>query len=366
MEPLHMLEQIERYHRNEMSPEELAAFEAERKKDPELDQMTVEHHFFISQLESYSDRKRFKANLHDIHHNLQENGEIRTVQPNTRATVVAIWKRYRRVVSFAAAVAGVTALLTSGLTAAFSPKVAIREVEELRRKVNHLEKQTSNQRAEINAVRQKIDPALPVTIGGTSFIIDPKGYLITSAHVVEGARNIYVQHNDGHDYKARLVMSDRKRDLALLQIDDDDFKPGSPLPYGFNTRGTELAEPVFTLGYPDNKFVYGEGYLSSHTGFNGDTLSCQIAVAANPGNSGGPVFNRNGEIIGILSKREIQADGVVYAIRSKYIGEVISTLTKKDSTVGPVKLPSASSIRGIDKTQQVKRIQSFIYMVKGF
>ena len=363
MEPLHMLEQIERYHRNEMSPEELAAFEAERKKDPELDQMTVEHHFFISQLESYSDRKRFKANLHDIHHNLQENGEIRSVQPNTRATVVAIWKRYRRVVSFAAAVAGVTALLTSGLTAAFSPKVAIREVEELRRKVNHLEKQTSNQRAEINAVRQKIDPALPVTIGGTSFIIDPKGYLITSAHVVEGARNIYVQHNDGHDYKARLVMSDRKRDLALLQIDDDDFKPGSPLPYGFNTRGTELAEPVFTLGYPKDEIVYGEGYLSARSGLKGDTLAYQISISANPGNSGGPILNRKGEVVGILNARQTEAEGVVFAVRARNIVRFVDEVKAMDADV-QVKIPTQSSLRNLDRVQQVRKIQDCVYMVK--
>ncbi len=358
-----MLEQIERYHRNEMSPEELAAFEAERKKDPELDQMTVEHHFFISQLESYSDRKRFKANLHDIHHNLQENGEIRSVQPNTRATVVAIWKRYRRVVSFAAAVAGVTALLTSGLTAAFSPKVAIREVEELRRKVNHLEKQTSNQRAEINAVRQKIDPALPVTIGGTSFIIDPKGYLITSAHVVEGARNIYVQHNDGHDYKARLVMSDRKRDLALLQIDDDDFKPGSPLPYGFNTRGTELAEPVFTLGYPKDEIVYGEGYLSARSGLKGDTLAYQISINANPGNSGGPILNRKGEVVGILNARQTEAEGVVFAVRARNIVRFVDEVKAMDTDV-QVKIPTQSSLRNLDRVQQVRKIQDCVYMVK--
>lgn len=363
MEPLHMLEQIERYHRNEMSTEELAAFEAERKKDPELDQMTVEHHFFISQLESYSDRKRFKANLHDIHHNLQENGEIRSVQPNTRATVVAIWKRYRRVVSFAAAVAGVTALLTSGLTAAFSPKVAIREVEELRRKVNHLEKQTSNQRAEINAVRQKIDPALPVTIGGTSFIIDPKGYLITSAHVVEGARNIYVQHNDGHDYKARLVMSDRKRDLALLQIDDDDFKPGSPLPYGFNTRGTELAEPVFTLGYPKDEIVYGEGYLSARSGLKGDTLAYQISISANPGNSGGPILNRKGEVVGILNARQTEAEGVVFAVRARNIVRFVDEVKAMDKDV-QVKIPTQSSLRNLDRVQQVRKIQDCVYMVK--
>jgi S1-C subfamily serine protease len=363
MEPLNMLEQIERYHRNEMSPDELAQFEADRKQNPELDQLTVEHHFFIAQLESYSDRKRFKANLQDIHHTLQENGDIRSVQPNTRANIVAIWKRYRRVVAFAASVAGVTALLTSGLTAAFSPKVAIREVEELRRKVNHLERQTSTQRAEINAVRQKIDPALPVTIGGTSFIIDPKGYLITSAHVIEGARKIYVQHNDGHDYKVRLVMSDPKRDLALLQIEDEDFKPVGSLPYGFNTRGTELAEPVFTLGYPKDEIVYGEGYLSARSGLKGDTMAYQISISANPGNSGGPILNRKGEVVGILNARQTEAEGVVFAVRARNIVRFVDEVKAADQNV-QLKIPTQTSLRALDRMQQVRKIQDCVYMVK--
>lgn len=363
MEPLNMLEQIERYHRNEMSGEELAAFEAERKKNPELDQMTVEHHFFIAQLESYSDRKRFKANLHDIHHTLQENGDIRSVQPNTRANIVAIWQKYRRVVAFAASVAGVTALLTSGLTAAFAPKVAIREVEELRRKVNHLERQTSTQRAEINAVRQKIDPALPVTIGGTSFIIDPKGYFITSAHVVEGAKGIYVQHNDGHDYKVKLVKSDRKRDLALLKIEDDEFKPSASLPFGFNTKGTELAEPVFTLGYPKDEIVYGEGYLSARSGLKGDTLAYQISISANPGNSGGPILNRKGEVVGILNARQTEAEGVVFAVRAMNIVRFLDEVNAMDKDV-EVKIPTQSSLRNMDRVQQVRKIQDCVYMVK--
>ena len=52
-------------------------------------------------------------------------------------------------------------------------------------------------------------------------------------------------------------------------------------------------------------------------------LSCQIAIAANPGNSGGPVLNHNGEVIGILSTRQVSAEGVVFAIQSKYIHSCI-------------------------------------------
>jgi S1-C subfamily serine protease len=110
--------------------------------------------------------------------------------------------------------------------------------------------------------------------------------------------------------------------------------------------------------------VYGEGYLSAKTGYKNDTLSCQITVPANPGNSGGPVFNHNGEVIGILNSKETQSEGVVFAIQSKYIYQAIEEL-KKNSLYANVKLSSKSSVAGLDKVQQVKKIEDYVFMVKG-
>ena len=110
--------------------------------------------------------------------------------------------------------------------------------------------------------------------------------------------------------------------------------------------------------------MYSEGYLSAKTGFNGDTLSCQLGIAANRGNSGGPVFNSQGEIIGVISSKEMEAEGVAFAIQSKYIYSAIEEL-KKDTTYQSVKIPYKSSVKGMDTKQQVKKIQDFVFMVKG-
>ena len=112
-----------------------------------------------------------------------------------------------------------------------------------------------------------------------------------------------------------------------------------------------------------SEIVYGQGYLSAKTGYNGDTLSCQIDIAANHGNSGSPILNKNGEVIGILNGRQANTVGFAFAIHGKSIFSAIEEL-KKDSDYQRVKLNTRSSISGMDRTEQVKRVQDYIYMVK--
>jgi S1-C subfamily serine protease len=107
--------------------------------------------------------------------------------------------------------------------------------------------------------------------------------------------------------------------------------------------------------------VYGEGYLSAKSGYSGDTASYQISVSVNPGNSGGPVINKNGEVIGIISSKETNSDGVVFAIKSKNIYKALDEI-KKDETI---KLPSGKALKGIDRVQQIKKMEDCVFMVKG-
>jgi len=118
------------------------------------------------------------------------------------------------------------------------------------------------------------------------------------------------------------------------------------------------------LALPRDEIVYGEGYLSARTGYLGDTLSCQIAVPANPGNSGGPVFNHEGDVIGILTGKQTEADDVVFAIQSKYIYQAVDNV-KKNPIYQNVKINSRSNLSGLNKQQQVKKIEDCVFMVKG-
>ena len=361
-----MMDAIERYIRGEMLPEENLFFEQLRKSNPGIDQMVVEHTIFLNQLNRYGEIKDLKSRLNTIHTELSDAGDIQQAAP---PKVVVLWRKYKRVIGVAASIAGITALGISGLISYISPKVNEAKVELLSRKINEQDRQLNNLNNKLNQTRP-MPESMHFTSGGTGFLIDAKGYLVTNAHVVNRATQVEVQNSQG-EYHARIIHIDEAADLAFLKIEDDDFKPYGTLPYGFSKAGSELGEELFTLGYPRDEIVYGKGYMSAKTGFQGDTLAYQITIPANPGNSGTPVLNKDGEVVGIVRSSQQDAQGVVFAIRSKNIFRALdeirndSTLQKSDSTIGHVRVPLLSSIKGLDRVQQIKRIQDCIFIVKS-
>jgi len=371
MEDILLLDATERYLRGEMGEDERRAFEELRKNNPEVDQFVVEHHFFLEEMGRYGATKQVKGAIHEIHNRLEETGEIKPLKSGGSGKVVQMWNRYKRTIAVAASIAGLTALLISGLVTNFSSKSIEQrqQVESLRREVNTLKTATNNQSRVLNEVKGKIEQTATTApapkFEGTCFLIDARGYLVTNQHVVKSADAIRVQNTRGQDFKARVVYTDSDMDIAVLKIEDDNFKTFGALPYSIKKSSTDLAEPIFTLGFPREEIVYSEGYLSAKTGYNGDTLSCQISIPANPGNSGGPVLNRNGEVIGILSTRQIAAEGVVFAINARNIFKALDEV-KKDSTVKNIRVPMTSNLKGLDRVQQVKKIQDCIFMVKGY
>lgn len=135
---------------------------------------------------------------------------------------------------------------------------------------------------------------------GSGFIISQDGYVMTNAHVVADAETIYVTLPDKREFKAKLIGSDKRTDVALLKVEAS----GLPrLPLGDSNK-VRAGEWVLAIGSPfglDNSVT--AGIVSAKGRDTGDYLPfIQTDVAVNPGNSGGPLINLRGEVIGINSQ----------------------------------------------------------------
>lgn len=368
MEDVMLLDAVELYLNGEMNLQEKLYFEDLRKTNAEVDQMVVEHQLFLSKLDGFGQQKMFKTHLKTIHNHLLEQGVINQGHVTTTSfKVVQMWNKYKRTVAVAASIAGITALTISGMTSYFSPRNnAEKGLEVLNWKINKIEQTQNFQSKVLNdiAVKVKAPKDLRQNSAGSSFLIDAKGYLVTNAHVVNNASTLVVVNN-GKEYYAKTVYTNAQTDVAILRIDDKDFTAFTSLPYTIRKSKVDLGEEIFTLGYPRNTIVYDNGYLSAASGFNDDTLSVQISINANPGNSGGPVLDKNGDVIGILNSHELNANGVVFANKSSSIASALVEL-KQDTTYRNIKLPTNNNLRGKERTQQIKQIKDCVFMVKGY
>ena len=366
MEDILLLDSIERYLNGSMLPEEKAYFEQLRKGTPGIDQMVVEHKLFLQQMADYSEQRNLKNILHESHarlldkEDINEGGEV-----STKGRVIQFYHKYKRVTAIAASIAGFTALTISGLVAYFSPSVHNNQIQQLNGAIEQIKKVQRYQGSKINELNSSIPRDVKVISSGTAFLIDGKGYLITNAHVLKGSGAIVV-NSKGQEFIAKIVNIDQTRDLAILKIDDSDFKPYASLPYSIKKTGVELGEELYTLGYPRDEIVYNMGYLSAKSGFDGDTASCQINLNANPGNSGGPVFNKNGEIVGVLSTRQTSAEGVVFAIKSKGIYKMLDELKEGDSSIQKIKMSTNTSLKGVERTKQIQQVEDYVFLVKAY
>lgn len=361
-----LLDAIERYRNGQMGPEEKALFEELRRHKPEVDQMAAEHSYILGELDRMSDIKKFRQQLHIVETKLENEGVINKRNKKTGAKIIYLWNRYRRTISVAAAIAVLVSISTAAFYSAVSGnKKAATLTPLVNNKLVQFERKLNQMEHKLNdAAADPVKPPFEANFMATGFLIDGNGYIVTSAHVVNNAKNLIVENRKGVQYSAKSIYNNPLNDLAILEITDTSFKKITSLPYTLPKATFDLAEPIYTLGYPREEIVYGQGYLSALSGYYGDTSSYQISISANPGNSGGPVITKNGEIIGIISSKETKADGVVFAIKSAAVYQAVDAV--KDGQDITIKMPSASNnLKGLDRVQQVKKIDDFIFKVKG-
>lgn len=217
----------------------------------------------------------------------------------------------------------------------------------------------------------KLYPDFPIAItspsdtwSGTGFALN-NGYVVTNYHVIEEAKSITIKGVKGDfntDLAADVVATDKYNDLALLKITDNRFNGFGTIPYKIKTNTSEVGENVFVLGYPLTSTMGDEiklttGVISSKTGFQGDVSLYQISAPVQPGNSGGPLFDNNGNLIGIINAKHGGAENVSYAIKTSYLRNLIESYTS--STI----LPSNNTLSGLPLTEKVKKAKNFVFMI---
>ena len=174
---------------------------------------------------------------------------------------------------------------------------------------------------------------------GSGFVIHRDGWVITNAHVVEGASQVDVDFGDSEPHvPARVIGADAEADVALLKVDVK--RPLPFLPLGDSER-VMVAEWVMVIGNPfglDHTVTVG---IVSHTGRAdiapvgrpGSYDFIQTDASINPGNSGGPVLNLRGEVIGIATAVNATGQGIGFAVPINMVKEIVGQLREHGHVV---------------------------------
>lgn len=199
---------------------------------------------------------------------------------------------------------------------------------------------------------------------GTGFALYNK-YVVTNYHVIKGAIKIgiFTSNSEGeNEFTAEVYACDTTNDLAILKILDNSFMGFGGIPYCIKTQLCDIGEDVFTLGFPlistmGNNVKLSTGVISSQTGFKNDASLYQISTPIQPGNSGGPLFDNKGNLVGVVCAYHAQAESVGYAIKASYL----YALANKYKI--PVSL-SPNNTKEQVLTESVKKYKNFIVLIK--
>ena len=206
---------------------------------------------------------------------------------------------------------------------------------------------------------------------GSGFVLSKNGMLATNAHVVNKAESIevtFIKENEQLIYNARILLKDDINDVEILKIEDELFEGFENIPYGFIEKA-EIGEKVFTIGYPLNdilgsNYKVTDGIISSQTGIADDIRFMQISVPIQAGNSGGPLFDNKGNIIGITTAKLNEeavgssVENVNYAIKMSYLLNLYRMLPDSEQ------ISKVTQIEGLELKEQVKILKDYVCLIR--
>ena len=149
----------------------------------------------------------------------------------------------------------------------------------------------------------------------------------------------------------------------IIKVNDSRFDGFGTLPYAIDMNQAEVGDDVFVLGYPLTQTMGDEikltnGIVSSRTGFQGDVSLYQMSAPIQPGNSGGPMFNSKGNVVGIVCAHHKGTANVGYAIKTLYLKNLAES-----SSLSNI-FPTNNTVSSLPLSGQVKKLKRYVYLIK--
>ncbi len=208
----------------------------------------------------------------------------------------------------------------------FGTRLSIQK-SDFEREIELLKKSQSDFSAVIEDVIKGVVSVGTDSAAGSGFIVHSSGYVVTNQHIIENARFVQVLTYDNQVYDAVVIGQDANADIALLKIGGifEDIELG-------NSDNVQIGEKVIAIGNPLGlSFTVTEGIVSAvdREGPNGLKTYIQTDVTLNPGNSGGPLINKEGKVIGMNNFKIGGAEGLGFALESNVIKQTINSLANE-------------------------------------
>lgn len=354
-------ELIDRYILNECTADEKLHFEQQLKINEQLREEYESQLELIKALDEHDEKIRIGNELQSIHRDM-----TRKDRRAPKSVRVSKRKRFLSTIAIAASVSIITFISTLQIINRKVYKANIKDntaIEELNGRLDQISNQQKSLRGKLDIFEQAV-PSESQTAFGSCIQLTTDGYYLTSAHLVKKADSVLISKPELEDtsYHAKVVFRSNQHDLALLYRSNKIIKPS---PVFISQKEPKMGDYLFTLGYPKRGIVFGEGSLSSYTGHLDDTSSYQVSIPANPGNSGGPIVNSQGEIVGLVTGRHPNNNAATYAIKSLYIKDFIDDYNEsKDSSSIEVKLSKRNAIYKLSKPKKIEYLQKTIFRIE--
>ena len=352
---------FDNYINGKLGPDEITEFEIKLKTDLLFANAFIEHVNLINTLNQAQFRSNLKRTLNQIH--LKEIGPTLNIISINREQ--SFFKKYTKTLAIAASSSLIAVMITVSLLMG----------------LGYLSKKQSNQITDLNRVglerksktlinikdsKSKAKEATyrAANIEGSAFALNNKGYIVTSFHMVNGADSIFIENDQIDRACTKVIFTDANLDLAILKIVNSDLVAKWRVPFSIKEKNADVGEKVFTLGYPRNEIVYGDGSLSSLSGYSNDKSMYQISIPVNPGNSGGPLLDENANVIGVIRGKISGEEGTGFAIKSNEILKAISEL-ENDSLKQELMSQNKrnQNIKNLKRSEQIKLINPYVFNV---